>query len=94
MADPVKKRWFWLGACALIGVAGYGALRFVQAVTVYQGERLLFNVRLSVATMLAGLLGAGVCFFFAVRWKKSSPRDSSPASSVSSPESVSANIGH
>lgn len=79
MTDIVKKRWFWLAACALILVAAYSVLGLLQALMLYQGERTLVNLRLWGSIMISSLIGASVCIFFAARCGKRQIRSSAPA---------------
>lgn len=67
MTDASKKRWFWLAAFALIFVAAYSALGILQALSLFQGERVLVNLRLWGSIMLSSLVGASVCIFLAAR---------------------------
>ena len=67
MKDRVKKCWFGVAAFALILLAAYSAMAILQALSLYQGERVLVNVRMWGAIMLSGLFGAVACIFFAVR---------------------------
>jgi hypothetical protein len=78
MTGAVKKRWFWLAACALILVAAYSALGILQAFSLFQGERVLVNLRLWGSIMLSSLIGASICIFFAARCGKRSARPSAP----------------
>jgi hypothetical protein len=78
MTDAAKKRWFWLAACALILAAAYSALGILQALSLFQGERVLVNLRLWGSIMLSSLIGASVCIFFAARCGRRSTRPSPP----------------
>lgn len=73
MAGNAKKRWLWLAAFALILAAAYSSLGILQAMSLYQGERLLSNVRIWGTATVVGLIGASVCIFFAVRRGRPSP---------------------
>jgi hypothetical protein len=65
-----------LAACVLILVAAYSALGILQALMLFQGERVLVNLRLWGSIMLSSLFGASVCIFFAARCGK---RPTSPS---------------
>lgn len=82
MTGIAKKRWFWLAAWLLVLVAAYSALGILQALSIYQGERVLMNLRFWGSAMVSSLVGASVCIFFAVRYRKGStpPTTSGPES--------------
>lgn len=74
MTGAAKKRWFWLAECGLILVVVYSGLGILQALFLFQGERVLVNLRLWGSIMLLSVIGASVCFFLAAYCgKRSTP---------------------
>lgn len=74
MPRTTKKRWLWLAALVMMLCAVYSALGILQALSLYQGERVLANLRLWGSTVSLSLIAAVVCIVFASRSGKP-PRD-------------------
>ncbi len=70
MTDAAKNKLFKVVAWGLILIAGYSFLGIVQALSLYQGERVLVNLQLWGSIMLSSLVAAVICFIFAARFRR------------------------
>jgi hypothetical protein len=70
MSDLAKKRLFRVVAWVLILIAAYSMLGILQALILFQGERVLVNLRLWGSIMLSTLIGAVICFVVAGRFRR------------------------
>ena len=70
MSNSAKKRLFTVAAWALILIGVYSILGILQALSLFQGERVLVNLRLWGSIMLFSFLGATICFVVAGRFRR------------------------
>jgi hypothetical protein len=59
------KKWLWSATLALVLIAAYSALGILQALSLYQGERVLVNLRLWGSIMTLSLVAVGICVYLA-----------------------------
>jgi hypothetical protein len=67
MEHSAKKKWFVIAALFFAIIACYSTLGVVQALSLYQGERVLVNLRLWGSALLACLFVSGICTYCALR---------------------------
>lgn len=77
-----KKEWFWIATFVLTLIASYSALGILQALSLFQGERVLVNLRLWGSIMLLSLFGASICIFLALRGRSRSKTKVVPTTRV------------
>lgn len=70
MSDSAKKRSFTVAAWVLILLAVYSLLGILQALSLFQGERVLVNLRLWGSIMLFAFVGAIICLVIAARFRR------------------------
>jgi hypothetical protein len=70
MSDSAKKRLFTVFAWVLVLIAVYSLFGILQALSLFQGERVLVNLRLWGSIMLSTLVGAMICFVVAGRFRR------------------------
>ena len=70
MSGSAKRRLFTVSAWALVLIAVYNLSGILQALSLFQGERVLINLRLWGSVMLSTLTGAMICFVVADRFRR------------------------
>lgn len=66
------KKWLLFAALVLLAITVYSVLGVLHALSLYQGERALLNLKLWGSLALLCFAATTACIFFAVRSAKGS----------------------